>query len=179
MMTFKQFNESMIDQAKSIATFRHFYQHRKYNNEPYINHPTRVSILVSKYTKDVDLIAAAWLHDTLEDTEASMKELVDAFNPRVAKIVKELTQDTTKVKQLGKADYLLKAMMKMSPEALLIKLCDRLDNVNDFNTAPKKFVDKYSKETTYILNNLNRTLSKSHMSLINDIQFILKQYENL
>jgi len=181
MKSFKAIlSETLIDQAKTFAQFKHHYQTRKYSPEPYIVHPSRVSSIVSKYTKDPDIIAAAWCHDVLEDSDTTIKELEVTFNSRVAKIVKELTSDKDKISLVGKAEYLLKKMMKLSPEALLIKLVDRYDNTSDFAVSPKSFVDKYIKETHFILSNLKRPLSSSHLKVIKDIyKNIGKQDENL
>jgi len=161
-------NENDIKKAIQFGAQKHKGQVRKFDGKPYFGHPTRVAETIKKITKDKDVIIAAYLHDTVEDTETTVEELVKTFNKRVAALVKELT--TVMGPADNKAEYLLKKMNSMSKEALLIKLADRLDNVSDFPTAPEKFVKKYSKETHYILDNLKTNLDGKHKKLINMIK---------
>ena len=163
-MEFIDIYEGNSKLAKRFAQKKHEGQIRKFDGSPYFVHPDSVANTVSKYTKDEDVIAAAYLHDTLEDTPTTMKELEMMFNKRVAKLVLELTSKKVPGKEKGK--YLTAKMNKMSPDALLIKLADRFDNVSDFKTAPPKFVERYSIETQYILDNLNRALKPAHKKLI-------------
>jgi len=158
-----------IQHAMAIAHDKHARQIRKFSGEKYSMHPKRVRNTVMKFTKNQDIIIAASLHDTVEDTKTSFDEISAVFGTRVANLVKELTSSNKEMNVVGKADYLLQKMMKMSPDALLIKLADRLDNVSDFPQASKKFVDKYTEETRYILNNLKRSLSAEHKAIIKQI----------
>lgn len=143
---------------------------------PYIEHPTRVAEIVRKYksSKSIDdLISAAHLHDTIEDTETTEADIKKLFGGLVASLVKELTSDKEKVKEVGKTQYLLNKMSKMSSYGLVIKLADRLDNVSDLKTAKNEnWRAKYKKETEDILNQLekNRTLSATHKKLIDAIR---------
>lgn len=169
-MKFKDFlNESRSDIARSIAQDKHSYQYRKFSNEPYFKHPSRVADIVSKFTKDDNIISAAYLHDVLEDTKTSEKELNAVFGPKILNYVKELTSVKKEIVKIGKADYLLNKMNKMSSGALLIKLADRLDNVSDFKHASRKFINKYIKETFYILEHLSCSLKSEHKKLIKEI----------
>lgn len=178
MKTFKTIlDESLSQRALSIAQDKHFYQHRKFSNEPYFNHPSRVADIISRFTKDEEIISAAYLHDTIEDTKTSFKELEVTFGKRVANLVNELTSVKKEQVKIGKAEYLLKKMQKMSEDALLIKLADRLDNVSDFRFASDKFRKKYIDETFYILNNLKRPLNKNMKALIAEIITHLKIWE--
>jgi len=176
--SFKQLLEMTLSQhAASVAQDKHFYQHRKFSNEPYFKHPSRVADILRRFTKDEEIIAAGYLHDTCEDTKTSFKELEATFGPRVASLVKELTSVKKNQVKIGKAKYLLKKMNSMSDSALFIKLADRLDNVSDFRFASEKFRKKYIDETFYILNNLNRSLNKDKKALISEIVTHLKIWE--
>lgn len=179
MKTFKLIiDESLSQRASDIARDKHWYQYRKFSKEPYFKHPSRVADILSRFTKDEEIIAAGYLHDTLEDTETSFEELEATFGKRVANLVKELTSVKKDQVKIGKAKYLLKKMNSMSDSALLIKLVDRLDNVSDFRFASDKFIKKYIDETMYILNNLKRPLNKNKRVLIQEIVTHLKIWEN-
>ena len=156
-----------------FATAKHSGQTRKFDGKPYFTHPSRVAEIVKTVTKDKNSITAAYLHDTLEDTDATEKEIVELFGKKVLSLVKELT--SVMIKGDNKAEFLTKKMNGMSKDALLIKLADRLDNVSDFPTAPRKFVDKYTKETEFILNNLKTNLNGKHKKLIKMIRQKLEQ----
>lgn len=177
MKSFKQLLEMTLSKhAASVAADKHTYQWRKFDNEPYFKHPSRVADILRRYTKDEEIISAGYLHDTLEDTKTSYKELSITFGKRVADLVKELTSVKKEVVKLGKAEYLLKKMQGMSESALFIKLADRLDNVDDFSKAPDKFRLKYIKETNYILDNLNRRLSNDKLMLVKEIKQRLRAW---
>ena len=170
--------KTKINIAKDFAQYKHAYQYRKFSKEEYFKHPSRVADTVARFTKDEDTIIAAWSHDTLEDTKTSQEELDAVFGDKVLKIVQELTSVKSDIVKIGKAQYLLKKMQKMSSEALLIKLCDRLDNVSDFNVASEKFRKKYIKETYYILENLTRPLKSYHKKIIQEIVTQLQIWDN-
>lgn len=158
---------------------------RKLDGRPYITHPVRVASILKEFQlSDQDVLVAAYLHDTLEDTNATFDEIADHFGIRVAKLVQELTSDEVKVHQMGKAKYLLQKMYKMSPDALLIKLADRLDNVSDLNLAYEKkefdFISKRIIETRFILDGLwqRKDLGDHHRKLMRKIYIELDLYAN-
>ena len=144
--------------ADEFATESHKGQTRR-GGSPYIEHPKRVAYNVSKYA-EVDanfevLVVAALLHDTVEDCGVTIAEINMLFGPKVALIVDWLTTDDVEKSKVGKKVYLAEKMKKMPTEALLVKLCDRLDNVSDLDTADNpKWVEKYKSETNYILDEL-------------------------
>lgn len=146
-----------IDEVREFAAIKHSGQVRK-TGEPYVSHPIRVAEIVKHYkglSKNLDvLVAAALLHDTLEDTDTSYKELKQRFGEDVASIVLEVTSAKIASKLFGKHNYLLHKMEDMTPYALTIKLADRLDNICDFVGCSQEFVEKYIAETEFILENL-------------------------
>ncbi len=170
-MSFKEFyiTESIRDIIR-FAQEKHKGQVRKFSGKEYFVHPSSVAKLVNKFTKDKDLVAAAYLHDTLEDTNATEKELRENFGKTITDLVKELTSSDEGIKRLGKAKFLLDKMSKMSEGALTVKLCDRLDNVKDLDTGSAKFKDKYTKETNFILDNLKRKLTPVQKKIIKEIR---------
>jgi len=168
-----------VKKAIDYATLMHANQKRK-DGSPYIKHPINVlkNVLNYKESKSLEtLLIAACLHDTLEDTEASYYDLVQKFGIQVASLVLEVTTDEEMKNEIGKEKYLSIKMKNMSSWALVIKLCDRLDNINDLNVADEKFKNKYINETINILEFLieKRKLSKTHINIIEQILCTLLQ----
>jgi len=161
----------LTKKAFIFAKSAHKNQTRKFSGLPYIVHPTEVANLVSKFTNNPILVAASYLHDTIEDTETTYEILKLEFGKTVADLVQELTSlSKEEIKNAGgKAKYLTTKMMKMSKDALTIKLCDRLDNVSDVN-ASEGFKERYYAETKYILDNLTRSLDSTQKKIVNAIK---------
>jgi len=171
--------EPISKRALDYAIKMHSGQYRKGGLE-YITHPIKVAEYVSKFKEshNIDVLrAASYLHDTLEDTNATYYDLVNKFGPEVASIVLELTTDKELKNLVGKTNYLKIKMKNMSSWALVIKLCDRLDNVSDLMERDEKFRNKYVEETTEILNYLinNRILSGTHIAIIKQILSFIKK----
>ena len=165
-----------VRQALDYATQAHAGQTRS-GGEPYIGHPVRVANTIQQYKQshNIDaLIAAAYLHDTIEDTDTTHEALHDLFGGLVASLVLELTSDLEQIKKVGKKEYLAKKMAHdMSSYGLVIKLADRLDNVQDIATAKSPaWRAKYKADTEHIMDYLeqNRTLSGTHKKLISLIR---------
>ena len=95
---------------------------------PYITHLFSVALLVAEDGAHDDTVTAALLHDTLEDTDTEYEELRDTFNPRVAELVSEVSEEKTLPWAERKADYLAR-LAHVSDEALLIALADKIDNI--------------------------------------------------
>lgn len=169
-------NELITNKALEFAREKHKGQIRK-NNTPveYITHPINVANLVKKYANNAvnidDLVSSAYLHDTLEDTNTTYEELICNFGNIISNLVKELTNNDVLKKEMGKTKYLSMKMANMSEDALIIKLCDRLDNVSSLYNTNKAFIDKYLRETISILNYIinSRNLNTIHLNIINDI----------
>lgn len=177
-------NTSIMDKALEFAKEKHKGQIRKGpEKKEYINHPINVANLVKKYkdSHNIDiLVAAAYLHDTLEDTDTTYYDLVKIFGVEVASLVSELTTNKDMKKDLGKDKYLAYKLKGMTSWALVIKLCDRLDNVSDLHSVDDDFRKKYVNETIFILNYVvdNRELSQTHLNIIRDITSIVSIITN-
>jgi (p)ppGpp synthase/HD superfamily hydrolase len=114
------------------------YQVRKGTGVPYFIHPKGVALIVLKNGGNTDQIKAALLHDTLEDTHTSDEELRVCFGEHVQSLVRELTNQRYKIEEMGKEAYMSEKLMKLSNEALLIKLADMLYNLNDHPTEAQE-----------------------------------------
>lgn len=169
-----------LKKAIEYATKMHKGQTRL-NGDPYIKHPLHVAQNVSKYKKSKNmeiLLISACLHDTIEDTKATYYDIIENFGPQIASLVLELTTDEDMKQVLGKQQYLSIKMKNMSSWARIIKLCDRLDNVNDLlECKDEKFKNKYVTETIEIINYLlkNAKLSNTHITIIEQILYLLIQ----
>ena len=172
------------EEALHFATQAHAGQTRA-GGAPYISHPVRVAQHVEQWKKSHNieaLISAAYLHDTLEDTDTTHEALHDLFGGLVASLVQELTSDPEEIKKVGKAAYLAHKMAAMSSYALVIKLADRLDNVKDITTAKTpEWRTKYKAETEHILDYIekNRALSGTHQKLIELIRNKLQELQSV
>ncbi len=121
----------LVSEAAELAARRHTGMARKgRGNEPYINHLAEVANLLATATDgaDADLVAAGWLHDTIEDTETSREELAQKFGIRVAALVVEVTDDMTLPKSERRRNQIVDAPKK-SPGAKLIKIADKISNI--------------------------------------------------
>lgn len=169
--------ELSMEMAIDFAETMHKGQIRKGNKKPYVVHPKAVySILKSFNIKDKVILIAAWLHDTIEDTQATYNTIKNQFNKEVAELVKQLSSDKKGIEALGKEEYLLKKMLKMDNNALTLKLADRLHNVSDIMSMPNG--QKVYNQTTYIIQGLRdkRTLNKKHKKIIKAIERYLNQF---
>jgi guanosine-3',5'-bis(diphosphate) 3'-pyrophosphohydrolase len=121
----------LISEAAELAARRHSGQQRKgRGDEPYINHLAEVASLLSAASdgEDAELVAAGWLHDTIEDTETTREELAQRFGLRVAGLVTEVTDDMSLPKSERRRLQVVEASQK-SPGAKLIKIADKVSNI--------------------------------------------------
>jgi guanosine-3',5'-bis(diphosphate) 3'-pyrophosphohydrolase len=123
--------------AAAFAAEKHRNQRRKDEEaSPYINHPIQVAhILVQADVEDPEVLAAALLHDSIEDTNTSFEELEIVFGYGIANIVAECTDDKRLSKHERKQAQIDHAAT-ISRKAKLVKLADKIANVNDINDAP-------------------------------------------
>ena len=149
---------------------------RKFNSEPAFSHPIRVLELVKQYeSDDIALQTAAVLHDIIEDTDKTEDDIKKLFGAEVSDLVMELTSDKKECYRVGKARYLTDKMNKMSDRALLVKLCDRLDNVSDFDIADEAWRNMYRDQTKDILTSL-RPLNEMQQNVAERIWDIVNKF---
>ena len=144
-------NEDLLNRAYVYAMKAHGNQKRA-SGEAYFNHPLEVAAILADMKLDDATIAAALLHDTVEDTEATLTEITEKFGPEIASLVEGLT----KIKQLDRvtkeatqAENLRKLLLAMSRDVrvLLVKLADRLHNMRTIShVKPDKRV-RIAEET--------------------------------
>ena len=149
-------DKKLIRSAFDTAVHAHRNQRRK-TGEPYIHHPINVAKIVAhEIGLDATSIASALLHDVVEDTELKTEELEKIFGTGVAKIVEGLT----KISKLSKesdislqAENFKKLLLTLNDDVrvIIIKIADRLHNMQTLDAMPEEKQIKISSETLYIL----------------------------
>jgi len=137
-----------------FAKEAHAEQVRKYTNEPYITHPMAVAGLVASVTDDQEMIAAAILHDTVEDTDVTIFVVRDIFGDRVASLVSDLTDvskpddGNRKTRKAIDRQHTAQA----SKNAKTIKLADLINNTKNILSFDSKFAAVYMEEKRLLIN---------------------------
>lgn len=123
----------MINKAMEFATKAHEGQLRKGTKRPYIVHPVEVGDIVSTLTNDEEVIAAAILHDTVEDCEQVTEEILrEEFGDRVADLVMHESEDKSKTWKERKTAT-IERLKNIPLEAKYIALADKLSNMRDID----------------------------------------------
>ena len=129
---------SLIMQALSFAALKHRDQRRKdVDASPYINHPISLAnILINEAgVDDVEVICAALLHDTIEDTDTTATELEATFGSSITGIVVEVSDDTS-LPRLERKRLQIEHAAHASDKAKLVKLVDKISNLRDVAVNP-------------------------------------------
>lgn len=128
----------LILHAARFAAYRHRDQRRKGSDaQPYINHPLDVANMLSDIggIDDPEILAAAILHDTVEDTESTGDEIHELFGERVAGYVLEVT-DNKSLPKAERKQLQIEHAPQLTPGAKAIKLADKISNVKDVTDHP-------------------------------------------
>ena len=131
-------NSSLVLKAAQFAALKHRDQRRKdVEASPYINHPIAVALAIADIggIEEPEILAAALLHDTLEDTKTTVSELDALFGETVRSYVEEVTDDKSLSKEERKQNQVEHAAT-LSRGATLIKLGDKILNVTDVTHSP-------------------------------------------
>ena len=149
----------IIDEAKQLAGKAHEGQVRKYSNLPYIIHPVEVATIVQTVEGHTDeMIAAALLHDVVEDTDYTLENIAEEVSPKVAELVKGLTEvskpedGNRKVRKAMDRDFLA----KQTSEVQTIKYADIISNTQDIRANDPKFAEVYIEEMKLLLGVINK-----------------------
>ena len=172
---------NLVLKATQFAALKHCDQRRKDGKTPYIIHPISVAMILSEIgsIEDPEILSAALLHDTIEDTDTSAHELDKNFGSRVRIIVEELTDNDmltfsqSKQMQIENAPYL-------SKNATLVRIADKISNVSDVIENPppewnQKRCNKYVDWAEAVMNNCQ----KVNQDLENHFFELLTEYRKL
>lgn len=139
-----------------MAAEAHAGQVRKFNGRPYITHPARVAAL-AMLLRDAtpEMVAAAWLHDVVEDCGVVPRRIRDEFGDIVADLVEGLTHtmpaDHPEWNRTDRHGHDRRRLASASRAVRLLKLLDRLDNLRELDDAPHDFRVRYLHESRQLL----------------------------
>lgn len=151
---------TVLDKALIYAVKAHAGAVRKGGNTPYIVHPIEVAAMAARMTDDLEVIAAAALHDVIEDTSVTAEELESEFGARVVKLVladsedKRADRPAAETWEIRKRET-LDLIESMSREEQIVVLADKLSNLRSIN-------DDYSKIGDEVWNRFNQKDRKKH-----------------
>ncbi len=166
----------LLEKAYLFAANAHRGQMRK-SGDPYFIHPTSVAGVIAELRLDVASICAGLLHDVAEDTEVSIPEIEEGFGREIAQLVDGVTKLgnlTFQSKEDKQAENFRKMLVAMARDirVLLIKLCDRLDNMRTMDSMKPEAQERISRETMEIYAPLANRLGISWMkSELEDLAF--------
>ena len=118
----------MVQKAIDFATKVHEGQYRKGTDRPYIVHPMEVGKIVSTMTQDEEIISAAILHDTIEDTDVTYEDLKQEFGTRVADLVAAESEDKSKT-WIERKGHTLEHLKTASQAEKILTMADKLSNI--------------------------------------------------
>lgn len=118
----------MVREAAEFAKRAHEGMFRKGSQIPYIYHPMEVAVIAAQMTSDKEVIAAAYLHDVIEDTGVTGAELRERFGDRICRLVEEETEDKTKSWHERKEQTILHLLNAQEEHKILV-LADKLSNM--------------------------------------------------
>ncbi len=145
----------LISRARFFATEAHgrINHLRKYTGQPYQVHLKAVAQRVSTVTDDEEVIAAAWLHDTVEDTPATFEDIEREFGSRVRQLVAELTDvsRSSDGNRAARKQIDRQHLQQACPEAKSVKLADLIDNCVDICRNDERFGRVFLQEMAQLL----------------------------
>jgi len=162
---------TLVNKAIYWARKYHGDQKRK-SGESYYSHPLEVAYMISDYNLKTDVIVASILHDIVEDTDVTVEMIERTFGQRIAEMVDRLTRDRPDGTKLSVAQVLINAYQKQDEEVLLIKLFDRLHNIQTMDSLSdaKKIQNAEEVIRSFlpiitVFNNIDLELSLAFLSI--------------
>ena len=173
--------------AYNFAFKAHNGQYRKDGKTPYFVHPIRVARRTEVYGLDDNSVCAAYLHDVLEDCKVCKEDIEKEFNSIIANYVFQLTNlskyDLAKLGIFCRKDrkeYNFNRLQNTCKEVKIIKMLDRIDNLNDMKIySDINFIKLYINESKLLLEKIKDASESASNELKNVIQDIQTQYKIL
>ncbi len=160
---------ALVRRAYEFAVKAHEGQMRR-SGDPYVTHPVSVASVITELRLDVPSVCAGLLHDAVEDTSTTVEELTEVFGPEIAFLVDGVTK-------LGKLPYATreerqaenfrKMLLAMARDirVILVKFCDRLDNMRTLDHLPVEKQERIATETLQIYSPLAHRLGIQWMKI--------------
>lgn len=161
--------EEHLNKIRSFAAYAHRDQMRKYSDEPYIRHPERVMELCREHTQDHTILAAALLHDVLEDTEVTREEITSFLKEvmtvdeveKTIRLVIDLTdvyvkKDYPHLNRKKRKRKEAERLGEAHPDAQTVKYADIIDNTVDLVENDEDFARVFLKEAKLILSKMQQ-----------------------
>lgn len=151
--------DDLVERARRYAEHAHgaINHVRKYSGRPYTEHLERVAARVAAVTKDRNAIAAAWLHDVVEDTPTTPEQIEREFGAAVAELVAALTDAPREVGNRARRKAVDRERIANAPAAAhTVKLADLIDNAEDIARHDPHFARVYLREMGALLDVLVR-----------------------
>jgi guanosine-3',5'-bis(diphosphate) 3'-pyrophosphohydrolase len=162
---------NLVDRARKFAAFAHRNHTRKYTHEPYVNHLAEVAELVRNTGAADEAVAAAWLHDTVEDVGVSHSEIAKEFGSRVAELVFALTDPVSTANRSTRKNLSRKRLAAADTDAHTIKYADMLSNGRSIFKHDPNFAKVYLVE----MRDLFAVLTKGDAALRNSVAAMLER----
>jgi (p)ppGpp synthase/HD superfamily hydrolase len=166
----------LVRAAAEFAAASHRGQRRKYSAEPYIRHPARVAARMVDLRMDAEVVAAAWLHDVVEDCPVTLDEVAGRFGNRVARLVGHLSEPPKRpggpARPERKACYRRRVLVIQGRDAIdvhTVKAADCLDNVPSIRDNDPGFWKVYRTELRLLAN----VLMRAHPRLLGELRHAL------
>lgn len=139
----------VIEKALQIASQAHKNQYRKQTNIPYITHPVAVGMILMKEGYDEEIIAAGILHDTVEDTDLTLKDIKDLFGSRIAGIVKGCSEPDKTLSWEARKKHTIEYLKTAPNDIRMVACADKLHNIrsiiNDYEKDGNKVWDRFNR----------------------------------
>jgi GTP pyrophosphokinase len=169
-------NTSLVERAYKFAADAHQGQTRR-SGDPYVSHPLSVASIITELKLDVASVCAGLLHDAVEDTSTTVEELTEVFGQEVAFLVDGVTKlgklpfSTREERQAENFRKMLLAMAR-DIRVILVKFCDRLDNMRTLAHLPPEKQERIASETMQIYAPLSHRLGIQWMKCeLEDLSF--------
>jgi (p)ppGpp synthase/HD superfamily hydrolase len=184
--------EAVLQKIQEFADRAHDTQQRKYSPDRYIVHPIRVMETCRKYNPELPILAAALLHDVVEDTPVGYRDLFVFLRSlmsepearKTVSLVEELTDvyvksDYPQLNRRRRKDKELERVMQTSPEAQTIKYADIIDNSTEIVAHDPGFAQRYLSESLAILRKAGKGDQELHHIALKTVEGCLHELKNL
>lgn len=165
----------LLEKAQRWAMRGHLGVNRKFSDLPYIVHPEAVAEIISQVTDDNDVIAAAWLHDVVEDTPKTVDDIRENFNDKIANLVDEVSKISKKTD--GNREHRVSKdrehYSKASKWGKAIKIADAIHNLPLMIRDNPVFAPTYVEEKKLLL----EVIKDGHLLLASILERIILDFE--